>query len=524
MPFPCGLHPSRRPRAPSGRRAGAPLLASAALVLLLAAPASAQVASPLLPPQLSLGQALLIARANNPVWLASRNDRSGAEWNVRAAWSGLLPTASASAGVSWQGGGEQLLGSFTQEQLGVGRQPSYYFSRYGLNFFYQLDGAALFEPWRAEAGRDASLALVDAASVELEAQVTKAYLAVLRNQEEVTLAEQQLERATFDLRMARGREEVGQGTALDVMQAELQVGRAEVALLQARNVLESERFRLLTQMGVDVSLDPEVRELTTRFELSEPPWEAEELYDMALERNPTLRARKSTAEESRAGVEVARSAYFPTLSLQAGWSGFTRQAGDTELLLAQAQGSLASQAADCQFSNEIFSRLADPLPPLDCSRYLFTDELRNRIVEGNRSFPFDFTGQPPSASLTLSLPIFPGLGREREMEAARLQKDDAEQQVREQELALRANVFGGVSRMRTAYQSALLEERNQTYADEQLRLAQERYRLGAITFVELVEAGTIKAQADRQRLAAVYTYHDAITDLEATVGASLREP
>jgi outer membrane protein len=477
-----------------------------------------------LPPELSLGQALLIARSYNPVWLASRNDRSGADWSVRAAWGGLLPTASANAGVSWQGSGEQLLGSFTQDQLGVGSQPSYYFSRYGLNLSYQLDGASLFAPWQADAGRDASLALIDAASVDLEAAVTKAYLSVLRNQEEVTLAEQQLERATFDLRMATGLEEVGRGTALDVMQAELQVGRAEVALLQTRNALEAERFRLLTQMGVDVSLDAEVRELTTSFELTEPPWVAEELYDIALERNPTLRARRSSAEESRAGIEIARSAYFPTLSLQAGWSGFTRQAGDTGFLLSQAQGSLAAQAADCQFSNEIFNRLADPLPPLDCGRYMLTDEVRNRIVQGNRSFPFDFTGQPPSASLTVSVPLFPGLSRERQMEAARLQRDDAEQQVRGQELALRANIFGGVSRVRTAYQSALLEERNQTYADEQLRLAQERYRLGAITFVELVEAGTIKGQADRQRLAAVYTYHDTITDLEATVGAPLRDP
>jgi outer membrane protein TolC len=149
--------------------------------------------------------------------------------------------------------------------------------------------------------------------------------------------------------------------------------------------------------------------------------------------------------------------------------------------------------------------------------------MRNNIVEGNSAFPFDFTRQPPSASLSVAIPIFPGLSRERQVEASRLQREDAEYLVREQELALRSDLAVGLGAVRTAYQSALLEQRNQTVADEQLRLARERYQLGAITFIDLVDAETVKAQADRQRLAAIYAYHDAITSLETVVGARLRE-
>jgi outer membrane protein TolC len=91
------------------------------------------------------------------------------------------------------------------------------------------------------------------------------------------------------------------------------------------------------------------------------------------------------------------------------------------------------------------------------------------------------------------------------------------------EIGLRTDLAVGIGTLRTAYQSALLEQRNQTVADEQLRLARERYQLGAITFIDLVDAETVKAQADRQRLAAIYAYHDAITGLERLVGARLRE-
>jgi outer membrane protein len=473
---------------------------------------------------LSLEDALATALASNPRFLAASNDPSLSEWDVRAAYGQFLPTLSAGSSLSWQGGsGQQLIGGLTQAQLGVGSQPSYYISSYSFRVGHLLSYSTLKEPSRARASRDATEAQVDAAAVSLEAEVTRAYLEVLRQQEQVALARAQLERVRFDLRMALGRAEVGSGTQLDVMQAELQVGRSEVALLQAENAEQTARLRLLQQMGVDVSAAAGVT-LTTTFGLEQPTWELEDLYALALERNPLLRAQRSTAEASEVGVKMARSAYYPSLSFSWGVSGFARQASNTDFLIAQARSSVANQVSGCEFQNELYRRLADPLPAQDCTRFSFTDEMRSSIVEGNQAFPFDFTRQPASASLSVSIPIFPGLSRERQLEAARLQRDDAEYLVREQELALRSDLAVGLGAVNTAYQSALLEQRNQTVADEQLRLARERYQLGAITFIDLVDAETVKTQADRQRIAAIYAYHDAITSLEAVVGAPLRDP
>ena len=89
-------------------------------------------------------------------------------------------------------------------------------------------------------------------------------------------------------------------------------------------------------------------------------------------------------------------------------------------------------------------------------------------------------------------------------------------------LALRADLLAGLSAVRTAFETARLEDRNQALADEQLRLAQEQYRVGLVSFLELVEAETVKAQADRERLAAIYQYHDSLANLEAVVGQPLR--
>ena len=151
-----------------------------------------------------------------------------------------------------------------------------------------------------------------------------------------------------------------------------------------------------------------------------------------------------------------------------------------------------------------------------------TDAQQDAITSANNQFPFNFVGSPPSVGLQISIPIFQGLSRQRNLEAARLQRDDLVERVREQELALEADLAIGLANARTLYQSALLEERNRELADQQLRLARERYQLGAITFVELVDAQTVLAQAEADRIGAVFAYHDSVTTLEALVGTSLR--
>ena len=489
-------------------------------VVLIAAMATAPIAAQeAVPSSLSLADALEIARSNNPSFLQTRNDEALADWDVRAAYGALLPSASAGSGVSWQGAGEQRFGSLTLGDLGFGGQPSYYFSSYNVGLNFSLDWAKLKRPSQARAQRGATVAQIRVAGANLASAVTNAYVDLLRQQEGLRLAEQQLESSRFNLRLAQGQLEVGQVTPIDVGQAEVQVGRSEVTELQARNALSTARIRVLQQLGLPVSQD---FELSTVFELSEPTWTLEQLTDMALRQNPTLEARRRSKESADIGVSSARSAYLPSLSIQTGWSGFTRQASSTDFQVAQAQAQVAGSVAQCVQTNNLYARLADPLPALDCSRLVFTDAQRQAITDQNSAFPFSFQGSPPQVSLGLSIPIFQGLSRQRNLEAARLQRDDLGYQVREQELALDADISIGLANVRTAYQSALLEERNRVLAEQQLGLARERYRLSAITFIELVDAQTVFAQADQDRVMAVFAYHDTVTSLEALVGSSLR--
>ena len=74
----------------------------------------------------------------------------------------------------------------------------------------------------------------------------------------------------------------------------------------------------------------------------------------------------------------------------------------------------------------------------------------------------------------------------------------------------------------TARQSVDLEKRNRDLADDQLRLARERYRVGVASFIELRDAEMIKSRADRSYLIAVYAFYENIAALETAVVRNLR--
>lgn len=487
-------------------------------LLFLPALAGAQEA---VPSRLSLEQALEIAQANNPRFRQTRNDAELADWDVREANSLFLPQATASAGVQWQGAGEQqFAGGLTLGDLGFTDQPSYYTSNYRLGLSYSINWATIKGASRAKANRRVTDAQIDVAESNLRTQVTNEYLEVLRRQEALRVSRLQLENSEYNLRLAQAQLLVGSVTGIDVGQAEVQVGRSRVQVLQAENALATGRIRLLQQLGQSLE---HPFELSTGFELSAPRWSVAELTGLAREQNPTLSSQRRSRESADIGVSIARSQYMPTVSLSTAWTGFTREASSTDLQIVQAQSQVQSRIAQCIQTNDLYSRLANPLPPADCSRFTFTDAQRQQINSQNDQFPLAFQRSPLTVSLQVSIPVFQGLGRERNLAGARLQRDDLAEQVREQELALAADVAIGLANAQTAYQSALLEESNRALAEQQLRLARERYQLGEVTFVDLVAAQTTLAQAEADRISAIFAYHDLITSLEALVGSPLRE-
>jgi outer membrane protein len=150
------------------------------------------------------------------------------------------------------------------------------------------------------------------------------------------------------------------------------------------------------------------------------------------------------------------------------------------------------------------------------------DPVAQQVRNQNSVFPFSYTGQPFGANLTISLPIFTGFSRSLRLSQARAQEDDVEEEVRARRLQVRTDVHSRYLALQTSYQAIGVQGTSREAARDQLRLAQDRYRVGAGTALEVSDAQAAVQQAEGDYVNAVYDYHKAIAALEAAVGRPLR--
>ncbi|HEX9108056.1 MAG TPA: TolC family protein, partial [Longimicrobiales bacterium] len=471
---------------------------------------------------LSLADALNLARGQSPDYLVTQNDEADAVWAVRQAYGALVPTAGVGMGFQYQAGGTpQVVGGLNSSDFGISSTPPYYTSSWGLNFGYSVSGAILYAPSLLKARRRAATANTDAAGAQLDAAVTQQYLAVLQAQDALKLATEQLASATENLRLTQAKVNVGSAIGLEAKQAEVERGHAQVAVLKAQNDVAAQKLQLGQRIGTELPADVT---LTTTFDVFTPPWSQNELIQRAMQRQPALRATAAQEDAARAQIKSARTAYMPSLDFAVGFSGYARENGDRNLLLQQALAGSQSQIQQCELYNTIAAGLTKPLPPQDCSTLVLTPAAQQKLIDNNNAFPFRYTSQPWYASMRVSLPIFSGLNRERNLESAKLAARTAELRTRQQELATRTAVSTAYATLVTAQKAFEIEKANREAAAEQLTLEQERYRVGSSSFIQLQDAQTRKAVADNTYIVALYTFQNALATLESAVGEKLITP
>jgi outer membrane protein len=243
---------------------------------------------------------------------------------------------------------------------------------------------------------------------------------------------------------------------------------------------------------------------------------------MAKRQNPTVVALRSREDVANLNVKRERTEYTPTLTLSTGIGGYTYQYRDANFLVNQAQASTASARSSCVATQEVRQAvgLANTLPL--CANLVFTPAMATSIRDQNSQFPFSFTPSPRSVTAQISLPIFDGFAREQRVQEASVARENARYNVRSTELALQANVSAAYLTLQTAQQTVSLQQQNSAKAKQELQFVQDQYAVGLATFVDLTTSRAAYAQAENDRINAVYNYHKAVAALESAVGRPLR--
>lgn len=452
-------------------RPGATGLASL-LLLLAVGPAPGQ---PARAPAAGTGDSVTLFRAlrtavgRDPDLRAARADVSAARAGRWADWGAFLPTARGGASFSRTDFtqvtfvGEEGVSKTLPEPIDDTRKGASQSLSLGWTL---LQGGGRIASWLA--GDDVRRAAAHRLSLEERrtvGQVRRAYYEARKQQRLVALSRSEVRARRRDLEMTRARYRIAAAERSDLLGARLEVHRAELALLDARDAARTAVRKLRVAMGVE---DEEVPDDVSLAEVETIPsaegLEAAELVDRTLSRHPELAALEADAEAGRARLWGARAAYLPEVSLGLSWS-----------------------------RSESLGPEGD----------LFVFDPRNRA----RGFSFQ-----------VSWDIFQGFRRREQAGQASAAVTRARARRSKRELELEKEVRELVSEIRRRAERLEILRGDAELARQRLDLVREQYRLGTTGYVELQQAIRQVTGAERDLLRERYDYLIAWSELEQRVG------
>lgn len=168
-----------------------------------------------------------------------------------------------------------------------------------------------------EAARSSRLSLVN--------QVQKAYYNLLLAQDSYDVIKQSYENAKVNAVDFRHKYEQGTASEYDVLRAEVQVRNLEPSLLQAENGVNLSKLQLKVLMGVDMELEIKVTDQLAAYESS--MYDTTLSIDTSLNNNTDLRKLDLQTDYLKKALDVQKAAWYPTLSLSAGYNWISMSDG-----------------------------------------------------------------------------------------------------------------------------------------------------------------------------------------------------
>jgi outer membrane protein len=324
-----------------------------------------------------------------------------------------------------------------------------------------FDGGKMFSDIRA---RKADVAASQANEVTTDAnlglQVKQQYNAVLSANEQEAAARAQLALAQQQLAVSIARVNAGAANVADSLNNVVSVGNAQLAILNAQQNLRAASAQLTRLVSTPylVTANP-----ADTSDLTMHPVDSLTIAALSLE-GPVIRQLQAQAASFESARRSARAAYLPSLTMNFSYGG---------------NGT-------------------------------------GYYGVGGGSFPYS-----RSVGFGLNYPIFNRFQRENQVQAADINLDNAQAQLRDQRLAAQQTVITQIGLLRNAEQKIQVQQISVRASDEALRVNQQRYALGAGTMVDVLTSQSNLIVARQQLIQARLDYRNARAQIEAVIGRDL---
>ena len=408
---------------------------------------------------ITLQEAVSLAQRNAPAAVQARGQLRTSESAVRSAYGAFIPSLSVSVTQSKQSGQR-----FDPLRGPVTTPFSPWQYSAGLSSSVELfDGFRRYNDLRARrADVDAAEANETAQRFNIALQVKTQYANILAARESEAAARSQLEQAQAQLRASVTRVQAGAATVSDSLRSIIQVANAQLALITAQNNVRVASAALTRLVGTAfvVTAVP-----TDTADVPITPVDSAALEQLALQ-GPAVQQASMQLRAASAAVRSSRSSYLPTLSLSYNYTG-------------------------------------------------------NRS-DSSYQFNFGPYAYGQSLNVRLSYPLFNNFNREDQVVRARVAQDNAAAQLRDAELGARQSLIQQLGALRSAEERIRIQQVSVAAAQEDLRVQQQRYSLGASTLLDLLTSQSQLNQARAALIQARQDYRIARAQIEAIIGRDLQ--
>lgn len=430
------------------------LLVSSALLILMGSGPAAAQQS-----GMTLDDCIELALANRAAIIRARGAEQIAAAGKLSALGAFLPTVRAS--YSYSKGKETSIepadtinGEVIDEQ-DIG--PSKRWSISG--DMALIDVSNWFNYASAAANRARAELDVMASEQDMIYSVKTSYYAYLATVENLTVQEEAVKRAEEQLKLIQSRFDLGSASLSDVLKQKVQYGNDRLGLLRAQNSVTNTKADLAYTIGLDPQKE---HNFSQDYSVRAYDGSLNDAITFGLENNPGLLAAEQSLSSASSGVKAAWADYLPTLSLNANYQKFN----------------------------------------------------------GTQAYPvaFDYSSNSYSYGFSIGWNIFDGFNREYSLTSAKVSRNNARADLADARNATVSNIKTAYLDIEQLKQQKQVSQENVDAAEEDLKITQEKYNLGAATILDLLDAQVSLKEAQVGLIQADFDLNLAIAKLESALG------
>ncbi len=415
--------------------------------------------------QLSLQDCIKIALERNTSVLQSQYQAESQNAKVLSAYGGLLPTLSASGEFTYNKSTNLTYNGVVLPSANnlITREYSA-----GVSANYTLfDGLANYATINSavSSGHAADLSYERSKQTAVY-QTTQNYLAVFNARDQLKISEDNLKRDQQQLETIKEQNTVGSSSLADVYQQQAVVSADEYSLVQAQNTYDQAQASLKFFLGVPVTDSIVFADSTVKTEIDTTEFlrvdqqfsQSAQVLDKALEARSDYQSAIENLDASKSSLGVSRAEYSPTIS---------------------AFGQYGINGAQLNQINQ------------------------NNSLNGG---------------LSISLPIFNGFQTQSNIQVAGVNVKSAEQTLDATRRQVQLDVYQALLNLNASekqYEAGV----NQVASGKiNLETAQEKFRIGGATLLDVLTANAQYTQALSNQVIAAYAYIQAKQQIEFAIG------